>query len=187
MLRMVRYPMTSRLDFWLSTRKTQVRTKACGSTSSNSELGGAGKDAHRLSSTWTDPISFDLGLTLLLYTSSQERFSTLLHPMFDQESRQTKSTRSCTMRRSKGMHIRHRWIIGTFQNPSARSFLVFSIFFFLREIHPKISSVNEVICHGIPDKRKLRDGDIVNIGASILLWLRSAISLPRRCQPLLWR
>ena len=25
------------------------------------------------------------------------------------------------------------------------------------------TSVNEVICHGIPDSRKLRDGDIVNI------------------------
>ncbi|KAH0583907.1 hypothetical protein H2248_009499 [Termitomyces sp. 'cryptogamus'] len=27
-----------------------------------------------------------------------------------------------------------------------------------------LRSVNEVICHGIPDQRKLRDGDIVNIG-----------------------
>lgn len=26
-------------------------------------------------------------------------------------------------------------------------------------------SVNEVICHGIPDKRKLKEGDIINIGA----------------------
>lgn len=26
------------------------------------------------------------------------------------------------------------------------------------------SSVNEVICHGIPDKRKLQEGDIINIG-----------------------
>lgn len=25
------------------------------------------------------------------------------------------------------------------------------------------SSVNEVICHGIPDKRPLKDGDIVNL------------------------
>lgn len=25
-------------------------------------------------------------------------------------------------------------------------------------------SVNEVICHGIPDQRKLQEGDIVNIG-----------------------
>ena len=25
------------------------------------------------------------------------------------------------------------------------------------------TSVNEVICHGIPDKRPLRDGDIVNV------------------------
>ncbi|KIK08659.1 hypothetical protein K443DRAFT_672191 [Laccaria amethystina LaAM-08-1] len=29
------------------------------------------------------------------------------------------------------------------------------------------TSVNEVICHGIPDKRKLRDGDIVNIDVSL--------------------
>ena len=130
MLRMVRYPTTTRLNIWLSTRNTQVRTKTCRSTSSSSELGGAGKDANRLSSTWTDPISFDLELTLLLPTSSQGRFSTLLHPMFDQVSRQTKSTRSCTTRRSRGMHIRHLWIIGTFQNPSARSFLSFIFFWY---------------------------------------------------------
>jgi methionyl aminopeptidase len=29
-------------------------------------------------------------------------------------------------------------------------------------------SVNEVICHGIPDQRKLEDGDIVNLGGSHL-------------------
>ncbi|KAG5353939.1 hypothetical protein C0989_011427 [Termitomyces sp. Mn162] len=29
------------------------------------------------------------------------------------------------------------------------------------------TSVNEVICHGIPDQRKLRDGDIVNIDVSL--------------------
>lgn len=29
-------------------------------------------------------------------------------------------------------------------------------------------SVNEVICHGIPDQRILQDGDIVNIGTSYL-------------------
>ena len=28
-------------------------------------------------------------------------------------------------------------------------------------------SVNEVICHGIPDQRKLQDGDIINIGQSL--------------------
>lgn len=26
------------------------------------------------------------------------------------------------------------------------------------------TSVNEIICHGIPDQRKLQEGDIVNIG-----------------------
>lgn len=26
------------------------------------------------------------------------------------------------------------------------------------------TSVNEVICHGIPDQRKLEDGDIINLG-----------------------
>lgn len=31
------------------------------------------------------------------------------------------------------------------------------------------TSVNEVICHGIPDDRPLRDGDIVNIDATIFL------------------
>lgn len=29
---------------------------------------------------------------------------------------------------------------------------------------PSRRSVNEVICHGIPDQRKLQEGDIVNIG-----------------------
>lgn len=28
------------------------------------------------------------------------------------------------------------------------------------------TSVNEVICHGIPDQRKLEDGDIINLGTS---------------------
>ncbi len=31
------------------------------------------------------------------------------------------------------------------------------------------TSVNEVICHGIPDSRKLQDGDIVNVDATIFL------------------
>jgi methionyl aminopeptidase len=29
------------------------------------------------------------------------------------------------------------------------------------------TSVNEVICHGIPDQRELKDGDIVNLDVSI--------------------
>jgi len=31
------------------------------------------------------------------------------------------------------------------------------------------TSVNEVICHGIPDQRKLEDGDIVNLGMCTVL------------------
>ncbi len=31
------------------------------------------------------------------------------------------------------------------------------------------TSVNEVICHGIPDKRELRDGDIVNVDVTVYL------------------
>lgn len=31
------------------------------------------------------------------------------------------------------------------------------------------TSVNEVICHGIPDKRKLVDGDIINIDVTLYL------------------
>lgn len=34
------------------------------------------------------------------------------------------------------------------------------------------TSVNEVICHGIPDSRKLRDGDIVNIDVTVFLNVR---------------
>ena len=29
------------------------------------------------------------------------------------------------------------------------------------------TSVNEVICHGIPDQRPLQDGDIVNVDVSL--------------------
>ena len=29
------------------------------------------------------------------------------------------------------------------------------------------TSVNEVICHGIPDARELKDGDIVNLDISV--------------------
>ena len=31
------------------------------------------------------------------------------------------------------------------------------------------TSINEVICHGIPDSRQLRDGDIINIDVTIFL------------------
>jgi methionine aminopeptidase len=30
-------------------------------------------------------------------------------------------------------------------------------------------SINEVICHGIPDHRKLVEGDIINLGALLLV------------------
>ena len=30
-------------------------------------------------------------------------------------------------------------------------------------------SVNECICHGIPDQRKLQEGDIINIGTSVAI------------------
>ncbi|KAG6897804.1 Methionine aminopeptidase 1 [Termitomyces sp. T32_za158] len=30
-----------------------------------------------------------------------------------------------------------------------------------------LRSVNEVICHGIPDQRKLREGDIINIDSTL--------------------
>ncbi|KAM7260772.1 hypothetical protein ACFE04_026247 [Oxalis oulophora] len=49
---------------------------------------------------------------------------------------------------------------------------------FLEDIHPPLTiissqnlaarrSVNEVICHGIPDARKLEDGDIVNVDVTV--------------------
>ncbi len=31
------------------------------------------------------------------------------------------------------------------------------------------TSVNHVICHGIPDERKLKDGDIVNIDVTVIV------------------
>lgn len=32
-------------------------------------------------------------------------------------------------------------------------------------------SVNEAICHGIPDQRKLQEGDIINIGTSSAIFI----------------
>lgn len=37
------------------------------------------------------------------------------------------------------------------------------------------TSVNECICHGIPDDRKLREGDIVNIDVTVFLNVSSRI------------
>lgn len=37
------------------------------------------------------------------------------------------------------------------------------------------SSVNEIICHGIPDRRALKDGDIINI--DVTLFHQGAFSL----------
>ena len=31
------------------------------------------------------------------------------------------------------------------------------------------TSVNEVVCHGIPDSRLLRDGDLINIDITVCL------------------
>ncbi|KAG6890721.1 hypothetical protein C0995_005094 [Termitomyces sp. Mi166 len=36
-----------------------------------------------------------------------------------------------------------------------------------RQTGATLRSVNEVICHGIPDQRKLREGDIINIDVSL--------------------
>jgi methionine aminopeptidase len=33
-----------------------------------------------------------------------------------------------------------------------------------------ISSVNEAICHGIPDHRKLKEGDIINLGEQVAIF-----------------
>lgn len=50
-------------------------------------------------------------------------------------------------------------------------------------------SINESICHGIPDQRKLQEGDIINIGMSpgafrtMHVWLRRL----NRCQSVLRR
>lgn len=39
------------------------------------------------------------------------------------------------------------------------------------------TSVNECVCHGIPDARKLADGDIVNIDVTVYLNVRLPIVL----------
>ena len=42
------------------------------------------------------------------------------------------------------------------------------------------TSVNECICHGIPDSRQLKDGDIVNIDVTVYLNVSSVeTSVPR--------
>src|SRR5581483_6159226 len=35
--------------------------------------------------------------------------------------------------------------------------------------HSLCTSLNHVVCHGIPDERPLRDGDIVNIDVTVIL------------------
>lgn len=47
------------------------------------------------------------------------------------------------------------------------------------------TSVNECICHGIPDKRPLQDGDIVNIDVTVYLNVRYVLCLLHChiCQP----
>ena len=47
--------------------------------------------------------------------------------------------------------------------------------------------MNEVICHGIPDRRPLKDGDIVNIGKSIVLSAKSRTDVFSRRHLLLRR
>jgi methionine aminopeptidase len=42
------------------------------------------------------------------------------------------------------------------------------------------SSINEVICHGIPDQRKLQEGDIINIGTSDYSHGSSVLHIPRK-------
>ena len=47
-------------------------------------------------------------------------------------------------------------------SPPLRNFLLLTLYI------GRFSSVNEVICHGIPDQRKLQEGDIVNIGSCLV-------------------
>lgn len=47
------------------------------------------------------------------------------------------------------------------------------------------TSVNEVVCHGIPDSRPLQDGDIINIDVTVYLDVRQDLAcphLPSSCQ-----
>lgn len=53
------------------------------------------------------------------------------------------------------MLIHHHIITTNSQNHFARTFLF------------NIRSVNEVICHGIPDSRPLENGDIVNLDITV--------------------
>lgn len=39
------------------------------------------------------------------------------------------------------------------------------------------TSVNECICHGIPDSRRLEDGDIVNIDVTVYLNVSLTLSI----------
>ena len=43
------------------------------------------------------------------------------------------------------------------------------------------TSVNEVICHGIPDLRPLRDGDVVNVDVSVYYQGADSASVFRSC------
>lgn len=70
------------------------------------------------------------------------------------------------------MPIHRRWTIASFRNRCAREHQTLAHFGALQLswrdliyiIFPFLSSINEVICHGIPDGRKLEEGDIINLG-----------------------
>ena len=58
----------------------------------------------------------------------------------------------------------HLSIIETFRNLFARANIRINHRSESIDVDAFGRSVNEVICHGIPDQRKLREGDIVNLG-----------------------
>jgi len=111
----------------------------------------------------------DLSLiTFAYHISLPEKSSTLHLPPFGPESQRILLMPSFTMRLSSEMPTLRLWITVTFPSLFARAFLTsvclhIDLIFFAYFL---ASSVNEVICHGIPDQRKLQEGDIVNIGTS---------------------
>jgi len=99
-------------------------------------------------------------------SSWDEKCSILPRHISDLELLRMNWMKLCTMLQLNVTRILHLLVIATFQNLFARMFqvIIFRRSFLSRMFNDSSSSVNEVICHGIPDKRKLREGDIINLG-----------------------
>ncbi len=104
-------------------------------------------------------------------SSSRGRSSTKWQPTSSQESPPTSSTGYVMRLASSAMPTRAPSTIAVSRRASARQSVVDAVPHSIAEMRLASScrnrSVNEVICHGIPDGRPLQEGDIVNLDVSL--------------------